>query len=103
LVEVAVDGGAQLAGSQVLEVFAGALRDGIVHLLLEEREVALRRERESDRVRSAPPYDVPGRENARADGFAPGNAVAGLGEGHEHAVAVADGRDAVAEVDLRGL
>ena len=54
LVEVGVDRDAQLLGGHVHQVLAGALRDLVVHLLLEQRQAALGNQAERHRVRARP-------------------------------------------------
>src|SRR5437773_12444794 len=102
LVEVAINRSPQFDGGHVLELSSRAWRNRVVHLLLEQGEIALRRERNRDRVRPAPSDDVARREYARAGRFAARDAVARLRERHEHPVAVAHRRDPVAKIDLRG-
>ena len=84
------------------QLFAAALRDVVVHLLLEQRQLP-HHPAERKRIRSAPAENVAGRENPRADLLAARDPVANPGQRQQRAVAVADGRDAVAEIDLRRL
>src|SRR5262245_50533521 len=102
LVEIGVDRTAELVGPHGHQLFAAALGDEVVHLLLEERQLS-HDAAERKRVRPAPAEDVAGGENPRADGIAARDRVAYLHQRHERAIAVANRRDAVAQIDLGGL
>ena len=91
----------QLLGRHVHQLLARALRDDVVHLLLEQREPLLADQAEADRVRSAPADDVSGGEDPGADRPRRARCVAHLDERGQRAVAVAHRRDAVLELDLR--
>ena len=103
LVEVFVDGDAQLVRRHFGEQLSRILRHRVVHFGLEARDIALREQRERHRVRPAPPHDVAGGKDARAGGLAGRDVVAHLRQWDEKAVAVADRRHPVRQVDLRGL
>src|SRR3954468_7604961 len=102
LVDVGVERLAKFLRIHRHQLFAAALRDVVVHLLLEERQ-RCGHAAEREGVRTAPAEDVAGGENPCADLFAAGDAIAHPGQRHESAVAVAHGRHAVAQVDLRRL
>ena len=102
-VEVFVDRDAELIGSQVVQLFAGALGDVVVHLLLKKSQVFIGREAEAEGVRASPADDVPGGLDACADGVAVLDLVADMRERKQHAVAVPYRGDAVGKVDLGGL
>ena len=100
LVEIRADGRPQLLRAQVDEIFADALRDLVVHLLLKERQPLFANQAEAHRVGSAPADDVPGREDARPDRATSGDPIAHGGERHEQAVTVAHRRHTVFELEL---
>ena len=84
------------------QLFAAALGDEIVHLLLEQRQLP-HHAAERERVRPAPAEDVAGGEDPRAGLLAARDPIADPGQRQQRAVAVAHGRDAVAQIDLRRL
>ncbi len=99
-VEVGADSLAQLLRCHRHQFLAAALCDVVVHLLLEQRQLA-HHAAERKRIRAAPAEDVARRKNARTGLLATRDPVANLRERHQRPVAVAHGRDAVAQVDLR--
>jgi hypothetical protein len=101
-VHVGVDRDAELGGRHAHQLLAAALCDEVVHLLLKQRELA-HDAAEGKRVRPAPAQDVARGEDARSRLVAARDHVAPVHERHERAVAVAHGRDAVGEVDLRSF
>jgi hypothetical protein len=102
LVEIRADRLSKLLRAHRHQLFAGALCDEVVHLFLEQRQLA-HNAAERERVRPAPAEDVPGREDPGADLVAAVDGIADLGQRHQRAVAVADRGDAVGEVDLSGF
>src|SRR5262245_9979345 len=102
LVEIRVDRAAELVRPHRHQLFAAALGDEVVHLLLEECQLS-HDPAERKRVRPAPAEDIAGGENPRADGVAARDGVTYLHQRHERAVTVANRRDAVAQIDLGGL
>ena len=102
LVEIGVDRAAEFVRPHRHQLFAAALGDEVVHLLLEERQLS-HDPAERKRVRPAPAEDVARGENPRADRVAARDGVAHLHQRHERAVTVANRRDAVAQIDLGGL
>src|SRR5215475_14702103 len=65
LVQILVDGGAQLIRRHIRQVFTAALRDGVIHLLLKERQIFFGSQAEAHRIRSAPSDDVARSQNPR--------------------------------------
>src|SRR5207302_2407417 len=101
LVEVLVDGDAELLWRHVGELFAGALGDLFVESRLKRRQADIARIRKGDRERAAPTNDVAGDQHSRADGVAAANLIADPNERSKLAVAVANGRHAVFQMKLR--
>src|SRR3954464_9021662 len=102
LVDVGVDRLAKFLRIHRHQLFAAALRDVVVHLLLEERQ-RCGHAAEREGIRTAPAEDVAGGENPRPDLFAARDLIAHSGQRHERAVAVAYRRPPVAQIDLRRL
>ena len=102
LVEVGADRPPQFLRRHRHQLLAAALRDEVVHLLLEQRELA-HDAAERKRIRPAPAEDVAGGEDARAGLLAARDPIADLRQRQQRAVAVAHGGDAVAQIDLRRL
>src|SRR3954468_11467739 len=102
LVDVGVDRVAKFLRIHRHQLFAAALRDVVVHLLLEERQ-RCGHAAERERIRTAPAEDVAGGETPPPALFAAGDPIAHPGQRHERAVAVAYRRHAVAQIDLRRL
>src|SRR5258708_6992999 len=67
LIEISINGRAQLFGRHVVEVFTGALGDVVVHLLLEKSELLFGSETEADGIRTTPADDVAGGDGAAGD------------------------------------
>src|SRR6185436_20605936 len=89
LVEIGGDRLPKLLRAHRHQLLTAALRDEVVHLLLEQRELT-HDAAERERIRSAPPEDVAGGENPRADFVAAVDGVADRHERQQRAVAVAD-------------
>src|SRR6266508_4543692 len=103
LIQVLVDGDAQFLRRHIHQVFTAALGDGVIYLLLKERQISFGDQAETHRVRPAPSKDVPRSQNPRAHRFAARDCVPRLYERREHTVTVTNRRDPIFQLKLRGF